>query len=100
MSKAASIEHIGKLLSDPRPEVAEVAAQSLAEIGDERAVPVLIKSIERGDLRSQVRAIEAMAVIGGEEAEAYLEMTAKGHEIEEVRTLSFAALKKIRSKRQ
>jgi hypothetical protein len=83
---------LGRLLLDPREQVQDAASDALAQIGDKRAVPLLISAIKRGNLRSEVRAIEAMGKIGGEEAKAYLEMTAVGHEMEEVRTLSKSLL--------
>ena len=92
-----AVPRFAEMLADPREPVAEAAADALAEIGDPSAVPLLIKSIRRGDLRSEVRAIEAMGRIGGPEAEAYLEMTAGGHEVEEVRRLSQRALDRLRS---
>lgn len=92
-----AISAIAKLLVDPRLPIVEAAAEALAQIGDERAVPLLIGSIRRSDLRSEVRAIEAMGRIGGKEAEAYLEMTAMGHEVEEVRVLSRTLLKNLKS---
>ena len=91
----SAMEAISQLLSDPREQVAEAAADALAEMGDERAVPLLIRAIDHKDLRSEVRAIEAMARIGGSEAAAYLEMTAQGHELSEVRELSGAALERL-----
>ncbi len=94
-----AVSTIARLLTDPREQVAETAAEVLAEIGDEQAVPLLISAIQRGDLRSEVRAIEAMGRIGGAEAIAYLEMVAIGHEISEVRRLSKSLLKQIRSRK-
>jgi hypothetical protein len=88
---------LGRLLGDPREPVAEAAADALVAIGDRAAVPLFIESIRRGDLRSEVRAIEAMGRLGGPEVEAYLEMTAIGHEVEEVRRLSARALESLRS---
>jgi len=88
---------IANLLGDPREQVSEAAAAALGDIGDPAAVPLLIKSIERGNLRSEVRAIEAMGRIGGPEANAYLEMTALGHEVPEVRRLSAMLLKRANS---
>jgi hypothetical protein len=93
----AAVPALGRLLEDPRPDVAEAAAGALAVIGDPAAVPLVIRAIRRGDLRSEVRAIEVMAAIGGAEAEAYLEMAAVGHEVEEVRRLSGTALGRLRS---
>jgi hypothetical protein len=96
----AAIPAIGRALKDPRERVAEAAADALVAIGDESAVPVLIGAIGRDDLRSEVRAIEAISKIGGKEARAYLEMTAAGHEIPEVRTLSQSALERMASERR
>jgi hypothetical protein len=93
---ASAVPRLAGLLSDPREPVAEAAADALVAIGDPSAVPLLIKSIKRGDLRSEVRAIEAMGRLGGPEAEAYLEMTAGGHEVEEVRQMSARALEGLR----
>jgi len=95
----SAVVSLAALLSDPRERVAEAAAEALVEIGDSRAVSSIIKSIKRWDLRSEVRAIETIGRIGGEEAEAYLEMTAVGHEIEEVRRLSGDLLKALRKGR-
>lgn len=83
------------MLGDPRDEAAEAAAEALKKIGATTAVPLIIQSIRRGDLRSEVRAIEVMGRIGGKEAEAYLEMTAVGHEIREVRHLSQSLLETL-----
>lgn len=91
----AAIPAVGRALKDPRERVAEAAADALVAIGDESAVPVLIGSIGRDDLRSEVRVIEAISRIGGKEARAYLEMTAYGHEIAEVRSLSRSALDRM-----
>jgi hypothetical protein len=93
-----AVPALGRMLEDPRPDVAEAAAGAMAAIADPTAVPFLIRAVRRGDLRSEVRAIEAMAVIGGAEAEAYLEMTAVGHEVAEVRGISEAALRRLRSR--
>jgi len=87
-----AVPALGELLADPREAVADAAADALVRVGDPRAVGLLIGSIRRGDLRSEVRAIEAMGSLGGPEARAYLEMTAGGHEVEEVRRLSQRAL--------
>ncbi len=91
-----AVPALGEMAADPRPHVAEAAAEALARIGEESAVPLLIGSIRRGDLRSEVRAVEALGRIGGEEAEAYLEMVAGGHQVEEVRRIARDALQRRR----
>ncbi len=93
-----AVPTLGRLLGDPREQVVEAVADALAEIGDQRAVPYLLGAIHRNDLRSEVRAIEALGRIGGKEAMAYLEMTALGHEVEEVRQISKALLERTRKR--
>lgn len=95
-----AIDPLAALLTDPREAVAEAAADALKRIGDERAVPLLIQSIRRGDIRSEVRVIEAIGNIGGAEAEAYLEMTAIGHELVEVRRISKELLDRLRKEKK
>ena len=90
-------ERLAALMSDPREQVAEEAAEALARTGEPGDVPLIIESIGKGDLRSEVRAIETMGKIGGAEARAYLEMTAFGHEVPEVRRVSADALKRMKS---
>jgi hypothetical protein len=93
-----AIPAMGKALRDPRERVAEAAADALMAVGDESAVPLLIGAIQRNDVRSEVRAIEAISKIGGQDARAYLEMTALGHENPEVRALSQDALSRMPAK--
>jgi hypothetical protein len=76
------------LLSDPREAVAEAAAETIIDLGDASVASDVIASIDPRSLRSEVRAIEILGHIGGSEARAYLEMTALGHEVSEVRILS------------
>lgn len=85
---ARAVPAAARLLGDPRERVAEAAAEALARIGDRAAVPLIIRAVDPKNLRSEVRAIEAIGRIGGPEARAYLEMTATGHEVAEVRALS------------
>lgn len=84
-----------RLLGDPREPVADAAADALMKIGDPAAVPLVIASIKRGDLRSEVRAIEIIAHLGGSEARSYLEMTAAGHPHPEVQQLSRQFLERL-----
>jgi len=93
-----AVVDLSRLLTDPREQVAEAAAEALSTIGDPKAVPYIIESIRRGDVRSEVRAIETMARIGGAEARAYVEMTALGHELPEVRRISKDALDRMKSR--
>ena len=86
------------LLDDPREEAADAAAEALKLAAESSDASRIIASIERKNLRSQVRALEVLGRIGGGEAEAYLEMTALGHPVEEVRSLSTSLLKKLRKK--
>jgi hypothetical protein len=95
---ASAAEPLCRMLNDPREEAAEAAAEALKKVATPASVPLIIQSIAKKNLRSEVRAMEVIAAVGGSEAEAYLEMTAMGHEVPEVRALSETLLKMMRSK--
>ncbi len=97
-SKAA-VAPLIELLKDPKQEVAEASASALKKIADSSHVQRILKSIPKNNIRGEVRILEIIASAGGPEAEAYLEMTAGGHEIGEVRILSASLLKKLRDRR-
>jgi hypothetical protein len=91
-------ESLCRMLNDPKEEAADAAADALKKVGTTASVPLIIQSISKRELRSQVRAMEVIAAVGGSEARAYLEMTALGHEVPEVRALSQSLLKTMMSK--
>ena len=84
------------LLKDPREVVAEAATETLMLLRDPSSVSCVIGSISKQNIRSEVRAIEILGHVGGEEAVAYLEMVAGGHELAEVRSLSETLLKGLK----
>ena len=97
---AAAVPEVAELLDDPREPVTEAAASTLGVIGDEKAVPLLIEAARVGDLRAEVRTLEALAEIGGSEARSYLEMVALGHHVPEVRSLAGDLLARATSRRK
>ncbi len=92
-------EPLCQMLKDPREEAAEAAADALKKTATQKDVPRVIQSIVKRNLRSEVRAMEIIAALGGNEAEAYLEMTSLGHEIPEVQSISQSLLRIMRSGR-
>ncbi len=64
-TKAAAA--IMSVLDDPAPPVRAKAAEALAVIGDERAMPKLRRMVADPDTRTRRHAIKAMEKIGGQE---------------------------------
>jgi hypothetical protein len=52
-----------RLLVDPEPVSAELAADALTEIGSD-AVPALVEALEKGPHKARVEAVRALAAIG------------------------------------
>ena len=63
--------------------------------GQQRVLGGLVAHTFDPDPRIAWRAIEAMAQIGGSEAQAYIEMVALGHEVPEVRRLAQEKLEEL-----
>jgi hypothetical protein len=87
------------LLEDERGPVGEAAVGALAAIGDERGVPCIIHWAGTDDRRTLI-SLEPIAAIGGQEARAFLEMVASGHENAGVRRVAEHAMERLRSKRR
>lgn len=68
------------------------ALGALATIGDPRAVRPITESVRFRDVRELPKVIDAMSRIGGDEAKAWLELVATGHESQEMRDLAQKAL--------
>ena len=77
--------HIAKLLRSPRQEVRDAAIGSLIELRDPSAVRPLIESAASDDPEAQLRVVEALSAIGGDEAAQYLELLASGSEEPDIR---------------
>jgi HEAT repeat protein len=84
------------LLSDEDESVRDAALGALVIFRDRRAVPALTKTRSMRDTREMGKIIEALAVLGGQEAMDYLAFVADAHENEEIRHLAAAALQRAK----
>lgn len=87
--------HIAKLLGSPRQEVRDAAVGALVELRDPSAVRPLIESARSDDPEAQLRVVEALAAIGGEEAAQYLELLASGSEEPDIREAASRARQRL-----
>lgn len=67
-----AVEPIIGLLSDPNPQVRELAASILGGIGDTRAIEPLTRLAHDSDEWVRIRVVEALAELGGDRAVAVL----------------------------
>jgi hypothetical protein len=79
------------LLDDPDEPTRDAALGALLALGDRRAVGVLTRSRSLRDRRELSKIIEAISILGGEEADDYLSFVAGSHEDEEIRGEAAAA---------
>jgi hypothetical protein len=74
-----------KLLGDPEETVRDAALGALIALKERRAVAELTRTRSLRDRREMRKIIEAISILGGEEAHDYLSFVADGHEDEEIR---------------
>jgi hypothetical protein len=85
------------LLADEDEAVRDAALGALVTLRDRRAVPALTKTRSMRDMREMGKIIEALAVLGGQEALDYLAFVADAHESEEIRKLAAQALQRAKA---
>jgi hypothetical protein len=81
-----------EMLKNEDPSVRDHAIGALAAIGDRRAVHPLTEVAHFRELSELPKILDALAAIGGDEAQAYLEFVASGHDSPEMRDLAKQAL--------
>jgi hypothetical protein len=89
--RAAVLPLIALLKGDDRA-ARDRAIGALGAIGDLRAVRPLTEVAHFRDVGDLPKILDALAAIGGDEARAYLEFVASGHDNREVRELAKEAL--------
>jgi hypothetical protein len=80
-----------KLLSDPEERTRDAALGSLIALGDRRAVSELTRTRSLRDRHEMRKMIEAIAILGGQEADQYLSFVAATHDDDEIRAEAAAA---------
>jgi hypothetical protein len=73
------------LLDDPDEPTRDAALGALIALGDRRAVTALTRSRSLRDRRELSKIIEAISILGGQEADDYLSFVAGSHEDEAIR---------------
>jgi hypothetical protein len=79
------------LLDDPDEPTRDAALGALLALNDRRAVGVLTRSRSLRDRHELRKIIEAVSILGGDEADDYLSFVAGSHEDEEIRVEAAAA---------
>jgi len=93
----AEVPTLIALLSDDEETIRDAALGALVELRDPRAVPALTKTRSMQDSREMRKIIDALGVLGGQEAVDYLSFVAEAHEDEEIRNMAKAALLRHKS---
>jgi hypothetical protein len=88
----AAVPQLIVLLKSEDRAVRDRALGALASIGDPRAVRPLTEVAHFRDVTELPKVLDALSAIGGDEARAYLEFVASGHENPEMRELAKTAL--------
>ena len=81
-----------RLLSDEDENVRDAALGTLVALGERGAVKVLAESRQMRDAREMRKILDAIATLGGREAQEYLSFVAETHDDEEIRGMAKEAL--------
>jgi len=88
---AAEAPLLLKLLGDPDEPTRDAALGSLIALGDRRAVTELARTRSLRDRHEMRKIIEAIAILGGQEADDYLSFVAATHDDDDIRAAAAAA---------
>jgi HEAT repeat protein len=80
-----------QLLNDPDESIRDAALGALIQIGDRRAVSELTRTRSLRDRREMRKIIEAIGILGGQEALDYLAFVAQSHDDDDIRAEAAAA---------
>jgi hypothetical protein len=89
---------IVQLLSDEDEDIRDTALGALVAMREPGVVKALADSHQMRDAREVRKVIDAIATLGGREAEEYLGFVAETHDDEEVRDMAKNALERLRSR--
>jgi hypothetical protein len=85
-----------KLLSNDDEGIRDAALGALVELKERRAVGEIAKQRSMRDRREMRKILDAIATLGGQEAEEYLSFVADAHEDEEIRQMAKQALVRLK----
>ena len=84
-----------RLLSDEDENVRDAALGTLVALRERGAVKVLAASRQMRDAREMRKILDAIATLGGREAQEYLSFVAETHDDEEIRDMAKEALERL-----
>lgn len=84
-----------QLLDDPDERTRDAALGALIALGDRRAVATLTRSRSLRDRREMHKIIEAVSILGGQEADDYLSFVAASHDDDDIRAAASAARERM-----
>jgi hypothetical protein len=87
----SEVDALLKLLDHAEEPVRDAALGALVELKERRAVGVLAAQRSMRDRREMRKILDAIAVLGGDEASEYLAFVAEGHDDPEIREMATAA---------
>ena len=87
------------LLDDPDEPIRDAALGALIALGDRRAVTALTRSRSLRDRHEMSKIIQAISILGGDEADDYLSFIASSHDDEEIRAEAKAARERMQRRR-
>jgi hypothetical protein len=91
----AAVPALLRLLKSEDADTRDGALGALAEIGDRRAVKPITELARFRDVADLPKVLDALAALGGDEARAYLEFVASGHDSPEIRDLAKRAIEHL-----
>jgi hypothetical protein len=89
-----------KLLGDPDETTRDAALGALIALGDRRAVGELARTRSLRDRHEMRKIIEAIAMLGGQEADEYLSFVAATHDDDEIRAAAAAAHARLKRREE
>jgi hypothetical protein len=87
------------LLDDPDEPTRDAALGALIALGDRRAVTALTRSRSLRDRHEMRKIIQAISMLGGDEADDYLSFIASSHDDDEIRAEAKAARERLQRRR-
>lgn len=84
-----------RLLSDEDENVRDAALGTLVALREQGAVKALAESRQMRDAREMRKILDAIATLGGREAQEYLSFVAETHDDEEIRNMAKAAMERL-----
>jgi hypothetical protein len=92
----AEVPELLRLLSDDDESVRDAALGALVQLHERRAVAEIAKQRSMRDRREMRKILDAIAMLGGQEAFEYLNFVADTHEDEEIRDMAKKALVRLK----